>query len=86
MSLGLDGRIISQGSVGDTLEEDPRLNMEVSGDQAPIESSKEKIDASESTKPAATSGKLIVPEEIAEGSVSWSPGQYLLVSTVQFFS
>ncbi|KAJ7457047.1 P-loop containing nucleoside triphosphate hydrolase protein [Mycena latifolia] len=75
VSLGLDGRIISQGSVQDALENDAKLSIEASEDQARLESSEEIIDSSTTrpTKKPAAGGKLIVAEEIVEGNVSWSP-------------
>ncbi|KAJ6578766.1 multidrug resistance-associated ABC transporter [Mycena vulgaris] len=75
VSLGLDGHIISQGSVQDALAKDATLNIEASEDQARLESAEEKIkDSTPSSKEAAAaSGKLIMAEEIIEGNVGWSP-------------
>ncbi|KAJ7092446.1 P-loop containing nucleoside triphosphate hydrolase protein [Mycena belliarum] len=81
VSLDLDGRIISQGSVQDALEKDVTLRTEASEDQACLEASEEVVNTSEAPKkkPAA-SGKLIVPEEVMEGGVGWSPVQMYLRS------
>ncbi|KAJ7123761.1 P-loop containing nucleoside triphosphate hydrolase protein [Mycena epipterygia] len=74
VSLGLDGQIISQGSVQAALEKDAKLSVEASDDQARLESAEEKIEAvtAFAEKPA-DSGKLIMAEEIVEGNVGWSP-------------
>ncbi|KAJ7730238.1 P-loop containing nucleoside triphosphate hydrolase protein, partial [Mycena maculata] len=74
VSLGLDGRITSQGSVGDALEKDAKLFSEASDDRAHFEATEEKGNTfPTSTKTPATSGKLIVPEETVQGNVGWSP-------------
>ncbi|KAJ7797527.1 hypothetical protein B0H14DRAFT_3093160 [Mycena olivaceomarginata] len=59
VSLGLDGRVHSQGSVSDALEQDEQL-------------AKEELDpATALDNPPKKDGKLVIPEEIAIGHVSW---------------
>ncbi|KAJ7756352.1 P-loop containing nucleoside triphosphate hydrolase protein [Mycena metata] len=71
---GLDGRVMSQGTIHDALKIDKGLNIEASDDQARLESAAEEINISNiSDKKPSTSGTLIVPEEIVEGNVGWSP-------------
>jgi hypothetical protein len=81
VSLGLEGRVISQGSIQEALDKDVKLSIEASDDQARLEAADEKTDASSTApeKPAA-SGKLIVEEELVEGGVGWSAGQCVLLN------
>ncbi|EED80190.1 predicted protein [Postia placenta Mad-698-R] len=73
VSLGVDGRVLSQGSLSSALAHDKTLAAETEKDRQAIE--KVEIhaiaeDVYESAKKA--SGKLILEEEIAEGHVGWS--------------
>jgi hypothetical protein len=77
VSLGVDGRIISQGSVHDALAKDVKFSIEASDDQARLEAADEGVNTSLAEKRAA-GGKLIVSEEIMEGAVPWSAGQSTL--------
>ncbi|KAJ7680686.1 hypothetical protein DFH06DRAFT_1163946 [Mycena polygramma] len=72
VSLGLDGRVRSQGSVADALESDEQLAKEVVKEQETLEAAEKEIDSEPATEePAKKDGKLIIPEEIALGHVSW---------------
>ncbi|KAJ6489479.1 hypothetical protein C8R47DRAFT_1177182 [Mycena vitilis] len=72
VSLGLDGRVRSQGSVADALENDEQLAKEVVKEQETLEAAEKEIDSEPAAKePAKKDGKLIIPEEIALGHVSW---------------
>ncbi|KAJ7454991.1 P-loop containing nucleoside triphosphate hydrolase protein [Mycena galericulata] len=74
VSVGVDGRLVSQEFVGDALEKDVDLSSEVSDDQTRIRSAEKQVEQGISVaKASAASGKLIVPEEIVEGNVGWSP-------------
>jgi hypothetical protein len=68
VALGIDGRVLSQGSVSDPLMQDTNLVQEVDDKQAMDEAADE-IDAINSK--TAKDGKLTVAEEIQEGHVSW---------------
>ncbi|KDQ56808.1 hypothetical protein JAAARDRAFT_36283 [Jaapia argillacea MUCL 33604] len=80
ISLGSDGRILSQGSVSDALAKDQHLSAEVAQEKAEIDKAEEELDSAE---PAAEGkkgdGKLVVAEEIAEGHVSWSAIKMYLI-------
>lgn len=72
VSLGLDGRVHSQGSVSDALEQDEQLAKEVTKDQEILElAEKERDPTTALDKPPKKDGKLIIAEEIAIGHVSW---------------
>ncbi|KAJ7094121.1 P-loop containing nucleoside triphosphate hydrolase protein [Mycena epipterygia] len=73
VSVGLDGRVRSQGSISDALAKDEVLAKEVSEDRQILEAAEKEIDplAVDELK-KETDGKLIVAEEIALGHVTWS--------------
>ncbi|KAJ7807314.1 hypothetical protein B0H14DRAFT_3483418 [Mycena olivaceomarginata] len=72
VSLGLDGRVHSQGSVSDALEQDEQLAKEVTKDQEILELAEKELDPTTALdKPPKKDGKLIIAEEIAIGHVSW---------------
>ncbi|KAJ7931122.1 hypothetical protein B0H13DRAFT_2228071 [Mycena leptocephala] len=71
VSLGLDGRVRSQGSISDALEKDEHLAKEVIKEQEIVEATERELDASSAAEaPKKKDGKLVVPEEIALGHVS----------------
>ncbi|KAJ7743656.1 hypothetical protein B0H16DRAFT_1693477 [Mycena metata] len=83
VSLGLDGRVRSQGSLADALSKDEVLAKEVINDQEIFQATEKEINslpaaAVDSPLPAALEdpkkkeGKLIVAEEIAVGRVGWN--------------
>ncbi|KZP21077.1 P-loop containing nucleoside triphosphate hydrolase protein [Athelia psychrophila] len=69
VSLGADGRVLSQGSVTKALAKDPTLVLEAEEDREALEKADAVIDPKVEAK---TDGKLIVDEDIAEGHVSWA--------------
>jgi hypothetical protein len=72
VSLGLDGRIASRGSVSDALKKNKRLAAKIVKGTRELEEDEKKIDQEEpdaAVRPG--DGKLIVAEEVAEGHVSW---------------
>lgn len=69
VSVGSDGRILSQGSISEALAKNRDLALEVA-EEAKNLAFQEKIVA-ESLQPQA-SGKLVVAEEIDIGHVSWT--------------
>ncbi|KAJ6594276.1 hypothetical protein B0H19DRAFT_1094788 [Mycena capillaripes] len=72
VSLGLDGRVRSQGSVSDAIAKDEQLAKEVSKEQETLEAAEKEIDStSAAEEPKKKDGKLIVAEEIAIGRVTW---------------
>ncbi|KAL4247270.1 ATP-binding cassette transporter C [Abortiporus biennis] len=73
VSLGNDGRIVSQGSLSHALAEDKNLSAELAKEKKTIEEAEEAIDEEIPGEPVKKSdGKLIVEEEIAEGHVGWT--------------
>ena len=73
VSLGSDGRILSQGSVKSALVKDAALAAEVDKEEEVLEKAEGTIDTAEPTAEGGkqADGKLIVAEEVAEGHVSW---------------
>lgn len=70
VSLNTDGYIVSLGSVTDAVSKDSTLADEMKHEQEAIEL--DEIEEAAMTEPADNKkGKLIVPEEIAIGHVSW---------------
>ncbi|KAF7964551.1 hypothetical protein HWV62_5794, partial [Athelia sp. TMB] len=69
VSLGTDGRVLSQGSVSEALAKDQTLVKEVEKDQEALAKADTEIDSRVEIK---SDGKLIVDEDIAIGHVSWA--------------
>ena len=77
VSLGLDGRVASRGSVSDALAISKALAHEVEEEKEVIEKDEEDINAEDPDgKAKQADGKLIVAEEVALGRVSWSACEY----------
>ncbi|KAJ7465185.1 hypothetical protein FB451DRAFT_1488697 [Mycena latifolia] len=73
VSVTLDGRVHSQGSISDALAKDETLAKEVSKDQEILEAAvKEMVDTPAADESKVTKGKLVVAEEIAIGHVGWT--------------
>jgi hypothetical protein len=82
VSLGLDGRILSQGSVSDALEKNEKLAVKVAKDMDVKLKAKEEVDVTLPTgEIKQPDGKLVVAEEVAEGHVSWAASASILVPT-----
>ncbi|GBE88702.1 ATP-binding cassette transporter abc4 [Sparassis crispa] len=78
VSLGLDGRIHSQGSLSKALEEDQELSAKFVEE---LKVEEEIIDEHTDAKAQQSDGKLFVSEEIAQGHVGW-PAISMFVNTV----
>ena len=72
VSLGQDGRILSQGTLSEALKSNKALLKEVKTEERQAAKSDEAVDDVLPEIHEGTGGKLIVKEEIAEGHVSWS--------------
>ena len=72
VSLGSDGRIISQGTMSKALAASEALTKELKAKEAELHKVEEMIDGEVPEVPKTKSGKLMVAEEVAEGHVSWS--------------
>ncbi|KZT29509.1 P-loop containing nucleoside triphosphate hydrolase protein [Neolentinus lepideus HHB14362 ss-1] len=78
VSIGTDGRILSQGTVSDALAKNHKLSKEVAQEEKAMEKVESEIDSAEEDagKPddgtKKDAGKLVVAEEVAVGHVSWS--------------
>jgi hypothetical protein len=73
VSVGLNGRILSQGSVADALQQDTALAEEAKAD---LEVMEQVVDAETVEVKAENNvdGKLILAEEVQLGKVKWSAG------------
>jgi ABC-type multidrug transport system fused ATPase/permease subunit len=72
VSLGADGRILSQGSVSDAVARDARLARDMDKGRKAMEQDDAEGGADLDAEAAPDSkGKLIVEEEVAEGHVGW---------------
>lgn len=74
-----DGHIVSQGSVGDALKKDAKLEEEFKHEEEALELDEVEetvVDSADPADPGAPDkkkdGKLIVAEEIEVGHVSWA--------------
>lgn len=84
VSLGKDGRIVSQGSLSAALKLNKALSTEVREEEKLLERGEE-VDSQGPTLPNNKgSGKLIVAEEISEGRVSRSACKFLLITATDF--
>lgn len=73
VSLGSDGRILSQGSLSTALAKDQQLSAEAAKESEVIEKAEHEVDQETGDKtPKTTDGKLVTAEEVSEGHVSWS--------------
>ncbi|KZT67108.1 multidrug resistance-associated ABC transporter [Daedalea quercina L-15889] len=71
VALGTDGRITSQGSIANALENNKKLAAEVAKEEAEIEKAETTVDDQGPKPPRQDAGKLVVEEEIAAGHVGW---------------
>ncbi|KAH7101421.1 ATP-binding cassette transporter [Auriculariales sp. MPI-PUGE-AT-0066] len=77
VSLSLDGRVLSQGSVSDALLKNKKLLAEVEKIREENEQEQDAIDelgldqATDVKQDVHANGKLIIDEELEEGHVSW---------------
>ncbi|KZP18368.1 P-loop containing nucleoside triphosphate hydrolase protein [Athelia psychrophila] len=73
VSLSIDGRILSQGSLNDALALDKSLLADTTAEQEILEKSEEPVGDTQPADEAAKKieGKLIVQEDVAAGFVSW---------------
>jgi len=73
VSLGANGRIVSQGSISEAIVKDDTFAAEAAKDQEVFDKEAEVIDGLEEPKADTkkSDGKLVMSEEIAEGHVSW---------------
>jgi hypothetical protein len=72
ISIGKDGRILSQGTVSDALAKDKKLAAEAIQNKQATERAEGEVDHTGPGEAKEADGKLVVKEEIEEGHVSWS--------------
>ena len=73
VSIGVDGRIKSQGTLKEALAHDAKLRAEVAKDEEQVEKAEEIIDLPVDEKGTPSKdGKLIVAQEVEVGSVRFS--------------
>ena len=89
VSLGSDGRILSQGTLSKALAKNKKLANEMKEETDELKKAEGEIDFEEPTTDTETDvkpksdGKLIVAEEVAEGHVGW-PARTFLILTIDF--
>ncbi|OCH83833.1 P-loop containing nucleoside triphosphate hydrolase protein [Obba rivulosa] len=71
VSLSMDGRIASQGSLDSALANNATLSREVQEEEEEVKEAEQEVDEADLNAPApkSTSGKLVVQEEIAVGHI-----------------
>ncbi|KAJ3564415.1 hypothetical protein NP233_g8309 [Leucocoprinus birnbaumii] len=76
VSIGTDGRIIAHGTIDEVIGSDDTISKALEEDKEAVEMAAEVVD-----KPVApqADGKLIVPEEVEEGHVSWKAVKLFLL-------
>ena len=76
VSLGSDGRIISQGTMSTALATSKTLSKGLKAAEAQLHKVEETVDGEVPEASESKSGKLMVTEEVAEGHVSWSACEF----------
>lgn len=74
ISLGTNGRVVSQGSIGDAFRFNPKLKAEAERSRELERKSEHESNTAENTQEQRvkkSDGKLMVAEEVAEGHVGW---------------
>lgn len=80
VSIGLDGRVVSQGTLAEALSRDSKLLAEVAKENELQEKKADVIDPPEGgDKVPKKEGKLVVAEEVALGRVSWPARKWILL-------
>ena len=72
VSLGSDGRVLTQGTMSKALATSKTLTKGLRAEEAELHKAEEIVDGQVPEVPESKSGKLMVAEEVAEGHVSWS--------------
>ncbi|KAI0351013.1 multidrug resistance-associated ABC transporter [Trametes cingulata] len=83
VALGADGRIVSQGSIDKTLQEDRELLVELETEEQQLKRAEEQVDKLEVPEDDPQKGKLVVAEEIAEGQVGWKALRLYIMNTAK---
>ncbi|QRW27528.1 ABC transporter transmembrane region [Rhizoctonia solani] len=83
VSLGSDGRIVSQGSIDEALRLNPKLKAEAEKDEELERKGEEVVDESNAVDKSEANakkgdGKLMVAEEVAEGHIGWPALKFFL--------
>lgn len=79
VTLGIDGRIASQGSVSDVLAKDSALAEEIEHEKMIVEldeGDEEIVDQTDDIDAKASKGKLVIAEEVQLGHVSKKSCKY----------
>lgn len=89
ISVGGDGRILSQGTISDALKSSKTLLEEFRQDQDKVKKSDAEIDAepmgAKSSANVVADGKLIVAEEVEEGHVGWGTCKWSVACNLDQF-
>lgn len=87
VSLGLDGRVVSQGTqVSDALKANSKLRAQVAETSkiTEKEAKAEEMEGTEEPKAEKPTGQLVAKEEILEGRVGWTACQFFSHSSYSF--
>ena len=83
VSLAIDGRVISQGTLAEALSHNSKLLAEVAKETELEEKKASVIDPpEEGEKPLKKEGKLVVAEEVALGRVSWPARKWIFARAI----
>ncbi|KAF8710653.1 P-loop containing nucleoside triphosphate hydrolase protein, partial [Rhizoctonia solani] len=90
VSLGPDGRVVSQGSIDEALRLNPKLKVEAEKDEELERKGEEVVDESNAVDKSEANakkgdGKLMVAEEVAEGHVGWPALKLFLLALGGFW-
>ncbi|KAF8758575.1 P-loop containing nucleoside triphosphate hydrolase protein [Rhizoctonia solani] len=90
VSLGSDGRIVSQGSIDEALRLNPKLKAEAEKDEELERKGEEVVDESNAVDKSEANakkgdGKLMAAEEVAEGHVGWAALKLFLLALGGFW-
>ena len=76
VSLGSDGRVLTQGTLSKALATSKTLTKGLKAEEAEFHKAEETIDSEVPEVSESKSGKLMIAEEVAEGHVSWSAREF----------
>ena len=86
VSLGLDGRVVSQGTqVSDALKANSKLRAQVAETSkiTEKEAKAEEMEGTEEPKAEKPTGQLVAKEEILEGRVGWTACKFFLILVIR---
>lgn len=82
VSLSIDGRILSRGSLSDAISRDPGLVAEVTEEEKETAMQEMTLESRQDADNTKAKGKLTIAEEIAEGHVNWEARESLSIKEI----